>query len=63
MANLPIKKALGANMVKQWQLAREMGICDMTLYRKLRNELPEQEQKEIIKLIEKIAAERTEVPT
>lgn len=55
MTNMAIRKALAVNMVKQWQLAKAMGICDMTLYRKLRNELPEEEQRDLIKKIEEIA--------
>jgi hypothetical protein len=39
-------------MMKNWQLARIMGISEMTLYRRLRDELPEPEQDRICKLID-----------
>jgi len=39
--------------VKQWQLARLIGMSESNLSRKLRDELPEEEQDRIIALIEK----------
>lgn len=54
MANYRIRNALLKNNVKHWQLAEKMGITDFSLSRKLRRELPGEEQKKIIDLIESI---------
>lgn len=56
MNNLRIRKALASNMLKYWQLARILGISEMTLYRRLRDDLPESEQDRICQLIEDYAA-------
>ena len=47
--------------IKQWELAQALGIAEATLSRKLRTELPIEEQMDMVKLIEKIAAERGDV--
>lgn len=39
--------------IKQWELARLLGISEPALSQKLRDELPEEEQNRIIDLIEK----------
>lgn len=57
MKNLRIKKALASNMMRHWQLARLLNVSEMTLTRKLREELPEEEQLRIVKLIENAAKE------
>lgn len=54
MANYRIRNALLKNNVKHWQLAEKMGITEFSLSRKLRRELPKEEQKKIIDLIESI---------
>ena len=38
--------------LKQWELAKLMGISEPTLSKKLREELPEEEQDKIIEIIE-----------
>ena len=38
--------------IKQWKLAQLMGISEPALSKKLRDELPEEEQDRIIKIIE-----------
>ena len=52
MNNVKIRMKLASNMLKYWQLARIMGISEMTLTRKLRDELPEPEQDRICQLID-----------
>ncbi len=52
MNNKMIRMKLAINMLKYWQLARILGISEMTLTRKLRDELPEEEQNRICKLID-----------
>lgn len=56
MNNVKIRKTLAANMMKYWQLAGTMGISVATLCRRLREELPDEEQERICKLIEDYAA-------
>ena len=55
--NDAIRTALRVHDVKQWRLAESLGIGESTLCVKLRNELPEAEQRKIIAVIEKIAAD------
>lgn len=49
--NSIIRRALFDAGMKQWQLAELMGITEFTLSRKLRHELPEEEQTRIVNLI------------
>lgn len=55
MENLKIRSKLKKAGVFAWELAEKMEIAEMTLSRKLRRELPEEEQEKIFKLIEEIA--------
>lgn len=55
MENLKIRSKLKEKNVFQWQVAKSMGISEMTLVRKLREELTEEEQKNILAIIEEIA--------
>ncbi len=52
MANEIIRKALKENCLHQWELAEKMGISEQTIYRRLRTELPPDEQKKILAIIE-----------
>lgn len=52
MNNKKIRKALKETGVKYWELARIMGISDGTLCRRLRDEIPAEEQDKIVKLIQ-----------
>lgn len=56
--NLLIREALFRTGVKKWQLAKLMGISEPTLYRMLRENLPEDKQMEIVNLIN----QETEMP-
>lgn len=38
--------------VKQWELARELGVVESVISRKLRDELPTEEQEKLVKVIE-----------
>lgn len=55
MANKEIRIALISNGVKQYELAYALKISESHISRKLRRELPEDEKKEIIATIEKLA--------
>lgn len=41
-----------------WQIADELNITDGNFSRKLRRELPEKEQKEVMQIIDRIAGEQ-----
>ena len=56
MQNKSIRIALMEHNMKQYELAELMGIHDFSLSRKLRHELPEDEQRQIVSLIENHAA-------
>lgn len=58
MANIEIRRAAKEKQIPLWKIADALGIQDYTLSRKLRHELPEDEQKSICNIIQKLAAER-----
>ncbi len=60
MKNARIKVALIENGMKQWQLAQLMGVHEATLSKRMREELPAEEQDRIVNLIE--AAEDKQQP-
>lgn len=53
MQNAQIREALKKNGLCQWQLAKRLGINESVLSRRLREELPEEETKRILEVIEK----------
>ena len=57
MENQRIRDAAKAAGVKLWQLAEAYGLSDGNFSRKLRHELPEEEQKRILKIIEELKKE------
>ena len=57
-ANEDIRRALGANGLKQWEVAERLEILECNFSRKLRHELPEAEKTKIFAVINQIAAER-----
>ena len=56
-ANEEIRRMMGANGLKQWQIAEAMGIRDENLSRKLRKELPTTEKEKILFVIKNIIKE------
>lgn len=58
MENLEVRRKLKEKNVFQWQVAKSMGISEMTLVRKLREELTEAEKQKIFSVIEEIAVEK-----
>lgn len=56
--NDKIKNVAKENKVKLWEIAERLGINDGNFSRKLRRELPEDEQQRIIKIIHDIAEGR-----
>ena len=58
MENMEIRRKLKEAKVMQWQVADKLGVSEMTLVRKLRYELPEDEKQKIFAIIDKIAVEK-----
>ena len=56
--NLQIRMKLIEKGETYYWLAQQIGISDNTLFRRLRDELPEEEQNRIIQLIEEKAGEQ-----
>lgn len=59
-ANADIRIAAKSAGVCLWQIAERIGVNDGNFSRKLRRELPDQEKRVILKIIETLAAERME---
>lgn len=55
MANKDLKAYLRSRFIPQWKLAIAMGVSEPTLTRRLREELPPEEKKMLICLIDQIA--------
>lgn len=50
--NREIRESLAKNNMKQWELAKLLGVHEVTLVRRLREELPKEEKDRICRLIE-----------
>lgn len=57
MRNKEIRIAMLDAGVKQWQIARALGLHEASLSRKMRSELPETEQRKIFEIIEELSRE------
>lgn len=53
--NEEIRRAIGANGLRQWQIAEAMGMKDGNFSRMLRSELPEEKKRKILAVIETVA--------
>ena len=58
MENKEIRAEAKAAGVKLWEIAERFGMNDGNFSRKLRRELPAEEQRRILAIIDQIAAER-----
>lgn len=58
MANKAVKDALKRHGVPQWELGKELNVSENTMYRKLRTDLPKQEQEQLIRKVEEIASQK-----
>ena len=56
MANKRIRKAMITAGVKQWQVAKELGIHEVTFSRMLREELNPDEREKVLQAIDQIKA-------
>ena len=54
MVNQEIRQRLAQAQVKQWQLAEAMSLSEFTLSRRLRHELPREEQARILDIIDRM---------
>lgn len=57
MNNTDIRKYAKAHGVRLWQIADELGISEITMSRKLRYELSEDEKQKILEIINELAKE------
>lgn len=57
MNNREIRLYAAGNGVRLWQIAKEMGIRDSSLSRKLRSELSDDEKQKIMEIIDRISME------
>ena len=55
-ANQDIKNMLKDNGLTQWDLCKALGVGETTLWRRLRDELPEEQKQEYMKVIEELIA-------
>lgn len=60
MCNQEIREKIRGNGLFLWQVAEAYGINDGNFSRKLRKELPEEEKKKILTIIETLVAEQKE---
>lgn len=58
MKNLDIRTKLKETNIKQWELADQLVISEMSLVRKLRYELSEEEKKIVFKAIDELVKEK-----
>lgn len=58
MSNREVRSHAIEKGVLLWMVAEALGISDSSFSRKLRRELPEEERKRILRIIDEIAAER-----
>lgn len=52
--NQDIRDMLKDNGLTQWDLCKALELSEMTLYRRLRDELPEEQKQEYMKVIERL---------
>lgn len=57
MNNTDIRKYAKTHGVRLWQIADELGISEITMSRKLRYELSENEKQKILEIINELAKE------
>lgn len=52
--NMDLRIAMKLHGVPFWKLADALNVSEVTVYRKFRHELPDDQKKEIMKIIEKL---------
>lgn len=56
LANADIRKTAKTKGVMLWEVAKDIGISEPTMTRKMRVELPAEEKQRIFKIIDRLAA-------
>ena len=56
MANEDIIKLARAEGIAQWKIADKLGVCELTISRWLRHELPEDKRRQIVDAIRELSA-------
>ncbi len=59
MANEDIKAYAKISKVRLWEVAEALGITDVALSKKLRYDISVEEKRKIMKLIDKLAVQKT----
>ena len=54
LANADLRKAMKEHGVPFWKLADAFGVCELTMQRRFRYELSDEEKAEIMAIIEKL---------
>lgn len=57
-ANSDLREKMRETGVTFWQIADRLGVCEMTVNRRFRKELPKQEKIKMLGIIDEIASER-----
>ncbi len=57
-SNTIIRKTAKEKGVCLWEIANALGICEASMTRKMRNDLPEAETKKLLDIIEKLSAQK-----
>lgn len=61
MPNANIKDLLRRKRVYQWEIAAKLNVSEITFCRWLRQDLPEEKQRQILKAINEIVADRAKM--
>lgn len=57
-ANQDIRAIAREHRVRMWEIAMELGIQESYFSKKMRQELPEKEKKQIVSIIERLSARK-----
>ena len=57
LKNQAIRQAALAHGIRFWQIAQALGVHEVTLSRRLRTELPQEEQERILIIIDELSKE------
>lgn len=60
LKNVQIRTAMRVSDVKQWEVAEQLGISEVTVCRWLRTELPDDKKRQILQAISDVKAKRNE---
>ena len=61
-ANIILRKKAAAKGVRMWQIAEKMGFSESYFCRLMRHDLPEDKQKQVLEIIDTLAADQEVEP-